>query len=105
MTGNVAIGLTLVLLAIPMVLAAVLFGVAWLPLGLVVGTIAIGTPVAVGTAVSGEFQAALYRYATTGESGRSMRTISRARSVRGRRDGIGLRLVKSLGEPTSPTST
>jgi hypothetical protein len=49
----------------------VLLGVAWLPLGLVVGTIAIGTLVAVGTAVSGVFQAALYRYATTGESGGS----------------------------------
>ena len=71
MTANVAIGLAMVLLAIPVALVAVLLGVAWLPLGLVVGTIAIGTLVALGTAVTGVFQAALYRYATTGESGGS----------------------------------
>jgi hypothetical protein len=69
MTGNAAIGLAMVVLGIPVMLVAVLLGVAWLPLGLVVGAFAVGTLVAVGTAVSGVFQAALYRYATTGASG------------------------------------
>jgi Family of unknown function (DUF6159) len=85
MTGNVAIGLAIVLLAIPVILVAVLLGVAWLPLGLVVGTIAIGTLVAVGTAVSGVFQAALYRYATTGESGGSFDPNDRQSSFRPRK--------------------
>jgi hypothetical protein len=69
MTGNVAIGFAVFLLGLPVILVAVLVGVIWMPLGIVVGVLAIGALVAVGTAVSGVFQAALYRYATTGASG------------------------------------
>lgn len=68
-TGNVAIGLAMFLLALPIILLAVLLGTISMPLGLVVGVLAIGALVAVGSAVSGVFQAALYRYATTGEAG------------------------------------
>ena len=69
MTGNVAIGLAMFLLGLPVILVAVLVGIISMPLGIVVGVVAIGALVAVGTAVSGVFQAALYRYAITGASG------------------------------------
>jgi hypothetical protein len=69
MTGNVALGLAVFLLGLPFILLAVLAGMIWMPLGIVVGVLAIAALVAVGTAVSGVFQAALYRYATTGASG------------------------------------
>jgi hypothetical protein len=69
MTGNVAIGLAVFLLGLPVILIAVLVGIVSMPVGIVVGVLAIGALVAVGTAVSGVFQAALYRYATTGASG------------------------------------
>ena len=66
MTGNVAIGLALFLLGLPVILVAVLVGLVSMPLGIVVGVLAVGALVAIGTAVSGVFQAALYRYATSG---------------------------------------
>jgi hypothetical protein len=69
MTGNVALGLAVFLVGLPFILLAVLVGIIWMPLGIVVGILAIGALVAVGTALSGVFQAALYRYATTGASG------------------------------------
>jgi hypothetical protein len=68
-TGNVAIGLAMFLLGLPIILVAVGLGAISVPLGIVVGVLAIGTLVAVGSALSGVFQAALYRYATTGEAG------------------------------------
>ena len=69
MTGNVAIGLAVFLLALPLMLVVVLVGLISVPVGVVFGLLAIGGIVAVGTAVSGVFQAALYRYATTGTAG------------------------------------
>jgi hypothetical protein len=39
------------------------------PLGVVLGVLVIGTVVAIGSALSGVFQAALYRFATTGQAG------------------------------------
>ena len=71
MTGNVAIGLAAFLLGLPFIGVAVLVGLISMPLGIVLGVIAIGGLVAIGTAVSGIFQAALYRYATAGESARA----------------------------------
>jgi hypothetical protein len=68
-TGNVSIGLAMFLLGLPIIALAVLLGTVSMPLGLVVGTLAIGTLIAVGSALTGVFQAALYRYATTGEAG------------------------------------
>jgi hypothetical protein len=69
MTGNVAIGLAVFLLGLPAILVAVLVGLVSVPVGVVVGVLAIGALVATGTAVSGVFQAGLYRYATTGQAG------------------------------------
>lgn len=68
-TGNVAIGLAVFLLALPALLLAGALAAVSLPVGIVVGVLVIGTLVAVGSALSGVFQAALYRYATTGEAG------------------------------------
>jgi Family of unknown function (DUF6159) len=68
MTGNVALGLAIFLVSIPLILVAVLIGTVSMPVGVVFGVLAIGAVVAVGTAVSGVFQAALYRFATTGEA-------------------------------------
>jgi hypothetical protein len=68
MTGNVSIGLAMFIIAIPVVLVAGALAAISVPLGLAVGILAIGALVAVGSALSGVFQAALYRYATTGET-------------------------------------
>jgi hypothetical protein len=68
-TGNVAIGLAMFLLGLPIIALVVLLGIVSMSLGLVVGVVAIATLIAVGTALTGVFQAALYRYATTGEAG------------------------------------
>jgi hypothetical protein len=68
MTGNVSIGLAMFLLALPIIAVAVLLGALSPPVGLVVGTLGLGALIAVGTALSGVFQAALYRYATAGEA-------------------------------------
>jgi hypothetical protein len=68
MTGNVSIGLAMFLLSLPILLVA---GALWAvsqPLGIVVGVLGLGALIAVGTALSGVFQAALYRYATAGEA-------------------------------------
>ncbi len=85
MTGNVAIGLALFLLALPILLVAGLLVAVSLPLGIVVGVLAIGALVAVGTAVSGVFQAALYRYATTGGASGAFSTADLQESFRPRK--------------------
>lgn len=68
-TGNIGIGLILFLIALPtfLVLGAVTF-VAW-PVGIVLMVLAIGLFVGVGGAMSGVFNAALYQYATSGQTG------------------------------------
>jgi Family of unknown function (DUF6159) len=84
-TGNVAIGLVLFLVAIPIVLVAVLIGYLSIPVGVVVGVLSIGALIAVGSALTGVFQAALYRYATTGEAGGAFATTDLQQSFRPRR--------------------
>jgi hypothetical protein len=69
MTGNVSIGLAMLLLAIPVAVLAAALGAISPPLGIVVGVLGLGALIAVGTALSGVFQAALYRYATSGQAG------------------------------------
>jgi hypothetical protein len=85
MTGNVAIGLAMFLLGLPIILVAVLLGMLSMPLGLVVGVLAVGVLIAVGTAVSGVFQAALYRFATTGQSSGAFSSTDLQRSFRPRK--------------------
>jgi Family of unknown function (DUF6159) len=85
MTGNVAIGLAIFLLSVPIILVALLVGIVSMPVGLVLGVLAIGAVVAVGTAVTGVFQAALYRYATTGEASGGFAPADLQQSFRPRR--------------------
>jgi hypothetical protein len=67
-TGTVGIGLAMFLIAIPVVAVAVLLGAVTPWLGIAFGVVAIGLLAAIGSALSGVFNAALYRYATTGEA-------------------------------------
>jgi hypothetical protein len=85
MTGNVAIGVAMFLLGLPIIAVAVLVGTISVPLGVVIGVLAVGALIAVGTAVSGVFQAALYRYATTGESGGGFAATDLQQSFRSRK--------------------
>ena len=67
-TGNVSIGLAMFLLAIPVALIAAGIGMLSVTLGIVVGAVGLGILAAGGAALTGVFNAALYRYATTGEA-------------------------------------
>ncbi len=67
-TGNVSIGLAMFLLMLPILLVAGLLTAVSVPLGIVFGVVGIGILAAAGAALSGVFNAALYRYATTGEA-------------------------------------
>jgi uncharacterized protein DUF6159 len=84
-TGNVAIGLAMFLLALPALLLAGALAAISVPVGIVVGVLVIGTLVAVGSALSGVFQAALYRFATTGETGGAFDQTDLQSSFRPRR--------------------
>lgn len=66
--GNATIGLAIFLVAIPVVLVGVGITMAVPYIGIPLLVIALGALMAVGAACSGVFNAALYRYATTGES-------------------------------------
>ena len=72
--GTATIGLAMFILALPVVLLAVLVGSVSMPLGLVVGVALVAVLSAVGSALSGVYNAALYRYATTGEAGGAFET-------------------------------
>jgi hypothetical protein len=63
---GVAIGLAVFLLGLPVIVLAGVIAAISVPLGIVIGILAVGALIAVGSAVSGVFQAALYRYATSG---------------------------------------
>jgi MFS family permease len=67
-TGNVGIGLAMFIVALPLVLVAVALGALAVWLGILFAVLAFGLLAAVGSALTGVFNAALYRYATTGES-------------------------------------
>lgn len=85
MTGNVALGLAIFLVGLPAMLLAVGLGTISLPVGMVFGVLVLGTLVAVGSALSGVFQAALYRYATSGETTGAFDTTDLQASFRPRR--------------------
>ena len=71
--GRGAIGLAMFLIALPVIAVVVGLGALWLPLGIAVGIVAIGLLVAVGSAMSGVYNAALYRFATSGEAAGAFR--------------------------------
>ncbi|MGH2722969.1 MAG: DUF6159 family protein [Actinomycetota bacterium] len=66
--GNAAIGVAVFLVSLPALLVAGVLAAISVPLGVVVGILAVGLMVAVGSAMTGIFNAALYRFATTGEA-------------------------------------
>ena len=66
--GNATIGLAVFLIAIPVVLIGGFIAAAVPLLGIPLLVVAIGALMAIGAACSGVFNAALYRYATTGEA-------------------------------------
>lgn len=87
-TGNVSIGLVTFIIALPLFALSVALGAASLALGIVFGVVAIGLLMAASTAMSGIFNAALYKYATTGEvaPGYTLDDLSGAFKAKGRDD-------------------
>jgi Family of unknown function (DUF6159) len=87
--GNATIGLAMFLIGI--VVAAVAVGVAMLvPVaGIALGVVGILALAAVGSALSGVFNAALYRFATTGEASGDFSAEDLGASFRPRRRGWG----------------
>ena len=67
-TGNASIGLAMFVLTIPAVLVGVAIAAAVPVLGILVLVVSVGIVATAGAAMSGIFNAALYRYATTGEA-------------------------------------
>jgi Family of unknown function (DUF6159) len=66
--GNATIGLAIFVVAIPIVIVGGLITAAAPIVGIPLLVVAIGALMAIGAACTGVFNAALYRYATTGES-------------------------------------
>jgi uncharacterized protein DUF6159 len=67
LVGNASIGVALFIVMIPAVILCTVVATVSVPLAVVLGVVAFGALIAVGGALSGIFNAALYRYATVGE--------------------------------------
>jgi Family of unknown function (DUF6159) len=87
--GTGTIGLAMFVLAIPIVLVggAIAAAAPWVGAPLLI--LAIGVLIAVGAACTGVFNAALYRYATTGDASGAFSEADLAGSFRPRRGGTG----------------
>jgi Family of unknown function (DUF6159) len=83
--GNATIGIAIFLVAIPIVLIGGLIAAAAPFVGVPLLVIAVGALMAVGAACTGVFNAALYRYATTGESSGAFSEADMIGSFRPRR--------------------
>lgn len=68
LVGTVGLGFAMFILSIPVVLVAVLLGMASLPIGIAFAIVAFSVLMVIGATLSGIFNAALYRFATTGEA-------------------------------------
>jgi Family of unknown function (DUF6159) len=88
--GNATIGLAVFLVAIPIVLVGGFIAVAMPIVGVPLLVIAIGALMAVGAACSGVFNAALYRYATTGEASGAFSLEDMDSSFRPKKGFLGL---------------
>lgn len=87
-TGNVTIGLVVFLLALPVLLVGgLLFTVAW-PLGVIVLVVGIGALMVVSSALTGVFNTALYRYATTGQAGGGFSETDLAGAFKPKKKGV-----------------
>lgn len=89
--GNGAIGIVVFLAALVVGGVAFALGAIAIPLGIVVGVVGLGALLAIGAACSGVFNAALYRYATTGEASGafSIEDLSSSFRPKGRRGLFG----------------
>jgi hypothetical protein len=85
--GSASIGLALFLIAIPVFVLAGFVTSAIPALGIVLIVLAVGAFVALSGALSGVFNAALYRFATTGEVGGGFSEQDLATAFRPRRGG------------------
>jgi hypothetical protein len=88
--GQATIGLAFFLLSIPIVLVGGLLSAAVPILGVPLLVIAIGVLMAIAAACSGVFNAALYRYATTGEASGAFSVEDMNSSFRPRKGGRGV---------------
>ncbi len=88
--GQATIGLAFFLLSIPIAIVGGLIAVAVPILGVPLLVVALGALMAVAAACSGVFNAALYRYATTGESSGAFSLEDMNSSFRPRKGGRGV---------------
>jgi hypothetical protein len=95
--GNATIGLAIFLVAIPVVLVGGMLAAAVPIVGIPVLVIALGALMAIGSACSGVFNAALYRYATTGEASGAFSLEDMNTSFRPKRGFMG------RSTPAAPT--
>lgn len=98
--GNATIGLAVFLVAIPIVLVGGLIAAAMPIVGVPLLVIAIGALMAVGAACSGVFNAALYRYATTGEASGAFSLDDMDSSFRPKKGFLG----RGKSTPPAPTT-
>jgi hypothetical protein len=85
--GNAAIGIAMMLIGLLVIAVAVGLALVVPLLGIIVGVVGVLVLMAVGSALSGVFNAALYRYATTGESSGAFSEADLNASFRQRRRG------------------
>lgn len=90
LVGNATIGLAIFLVSIPVVLVGGMVAAAAPVIGIPILIVAIGALLAIGAACSGVFNAALYRYATTGETSGAFSLEDMNASFRPRRGGRGV---------------
>jgi uncharacterized protein DUF6159 len=88
--GNATIGLAVVIVGIPVVLAGALITAVLAPVGIALLVVSLGALIAIGAACSGVFNAALYRYATTGEASGAFSLEDMNASFRPRRKNRGV---------------
>ncbi|MCA1833656.1 MAG: DUF6159 family protein [Actinomycetota bacterium] len=88
--GNASIGIVIFLLVIPVAIVGYLLMQVVAVLGVVVLVLGIGALTAAGGAMSGIFNAALYRFATTGEAAGAFTADDLRGSFRPRRGGRGI---------------
>ena len=89
--GNGTIGIAIFLLSIPVRIVGGLLAAVVPVLGIVLLVVAIGVLMAIGSATTGVFNAALYRYATTGETSGAFTQEDMAASFRPKRgSGAGI---------------
>jgi hypothetical protein len=87
-TGNITISLVMFLFMIPILLVGGALALVFWPLGVVVIVVGVGGVMIVGSALSGVFNTALYRYATTGEAGGGFTEADLAGAFRPKKKGL-----------------